>query len=80
MSKAQIILLVVYACGFLTSYSMLKIEHEAEKRHTRNWTGSFALQLLFSHFFSVLLLLVSSWFKKIAATGYWDRPVTKRSE
>lgn len=80
MSKAQIILLVVYACGFLTSYSMLKIEHEAESKSYTKLDRIICFTTSLFSFLTVLLLLVSSWFKKIAATGYWDRPVTKRSQ
>jgi large-conductance mechanosensitive channel len=74
MSKEQIILAVVYVFGVWLAKSMLKIEHEAEQRtYTKLDVVICSIFSLFS-LAMVLFLLVSSWFKMIKRTGYWDKP------
>jgi membrane protein insertase Oxa1/YidC/SpoIIIJ len=80
MSKTQIILLVVYAAGFLFSYAMLKVEHEAENKSYTKLDRILCITFSFLSFILVIGLLVSAWFKKIATTGYWNRPVKQQSK
>lgn len=75
MSKVQIIFSVVYVIGFVLSFSMLRVEHEAEKKIYTKIDRVLCITFSFLSFLLVLALLVSSWFKKIGSTGYWDKPV-----
>lgn len=80
MSKAQTILSLFYVIGFFISYSMLKIEQQAEEKTYTKLDRILCITFSFLSFLLVLGLLVSSWFKKIGATGYWDKPVQKLSK
>jgi hypothetical protein len=75
--KETIIIATVYLLGFGLSYSMLRIEHEAEGRvYTRLNRLANVLFSLFS-FAMVVVIMAVTWFKKIGALGYWDKPVKK---
>lgn len=75
MYKTEIIIAVVYLIGFFLSFSMLRIDHEAEGKEYTKLDRIIAFSLSLFSFLIVLVLLVSAWFKKIGATGYWDKPV-----
>lgn len=74
------ILVACYVIGFLLSYSMLKVEHESEKKTYTKFDRILCITFSFLSLLMVVVLLVASWFKKIAITGYWNEPVEKRSE
>lgn len=80
MSKELIILSVSYVVGYLFSFSMLKIEHEAESKTYTKLDRLLIIAFSFLSFILVIGLLVSAWFKKIANTGYWNEPVKKQSK
>lgn len=54
---------------------MLKVEHEAENKPFTKGDRIICFALSLLSFAMVLLMLVSSWFKMIRITGYWDKPV-----
>jgi hypothetical protein len=64
----------------MISYSMLKIEHESEGKIYTRLDRVLCLTFSALSFSLVLALLVSSWFKKIGTTGYWNKPVEKPSK
>lgn len=73
-----IIITVTYLLGFYFSYEMIKIEHVSEgETYTKIQR---IINILFSlgSFLTVIILLVSSWFQKIAKTGYWNLPVIEK--
>lgn len=71
--------IIIYLAGYLLSFNMQKIEHEAEgKVYTKgDRTLNFILSLL--SFVMILIILLSAWIRKIAATGYWNRPVVENA-
>jgi hypothetical protein len=77
MSKGQIIIVLIYTVGFFASYSMLRIEHESEGKVYTKLDRLISIALSTLSFLAVLLILWSTWFKKISETGYWNTPVKK---
>lgn len=75
MEKTEIILAAVYLVGFLICHSMLRIEHEAEGKVYTKLDRLLSLGFSLFSFATVILILVSTWFKKIGASGYWNKPV-----
>lgn len=80
MSKVQIILVIVYAVGVWLSRAMLQIQHEAEGKTYTKLDHILCMVFSLLSFLMVLTLLVATWFKSIAATGYWNTPVKPESK
>jgi hypothetical protein len=66
----------MYVIGYLLGYAMLKVEHEAEEKTYTKLDRVLCFTFSSLSLLLVLGLLVSSWFKKIGTTGYWNKPVT----
>lgn len=80
MSSLTLSVFFIYLSGFFMSLLMLRVEHEAEGKTFTNLDRILSLVFSLLSFLMVLTLLVSTWLKKIGATGYWNRPVHKRSQ
>lgn len=80
MSKGEIILYLCYVVGFLISYAMLRIEHESENKPYTKGDRIICFALSLFSLAMVALMLVSSWFKMIRITGYWDKPVKQSTK
>lgn len=69
------IILLSYVAGYWLSYSMLRIEHEAESRPYTFGDRLTNIGLSAGSFLTVLITLVIAWIKNIGLTGYWARPI-----
>lgn len=77
--QTQYIIAIIWLAGFLLSYWMLKVEHEAEAENYTN--GEKALQVLLSilSMAMVLFLLVNAWQQSVQK--FWKKPlVNKKTE
>jgi xanthine/uracil permease len=68
-------LLLVYALGFFLSYSMLRIEHEAEGRLYTFGDRLANISFSIGSILTILIVLVITWIKHIGQLGYWTRPI-----
>lgn len=76
----MVIFALIYLAGFLLSYAMLRVEHEAEQNLYTKGARVLTVVLSFLSWVMIIWLLVSTWLDKISATGYWNRPVKVISE
>lgn len=70
-----IIWILIWKVGIFISYSMMRVEHEAEgETYTK---GDRIVCLVFSllSFLMVLIILIKAWVNAISKTGYWKKPV-----
>lgn len=75
MEKALILSLLTYAAGYWLAHAMLRTEHAAEG-HTYTKGQRLATYLLsLCSWLMVGYILTSTWYSKIKALGYWDKPV-----
>lgn len=70
-----LLLSTVYLLGYALAHAMLRVEHQAEG-HTYT-KGDRLLTYALSLFSWGVIgwLLVSCWYGRIKALGYWDQPV-----
>lgn len=78
--ELQIIILIVYIAGFFLSYSMLRIDHVAEKKVYTKGDKLINYCLSILSLLSVLIILIIAWGQRIKATGYWNLPVNETIE
>lgn len=71
---------VIYLIGALLGYWMLRVEEESEGQAYTFGLRLFNLLLSLLSWLTVLIQLVSAWFTKIKMTGYWNRPIKKKTE
>lgn len=71
--QQQYIIAISWLVGFLLSFWMLKVEHEAEEEEYTN--GDKVLQVILSilSIVMVLYLLVQAWSKSVKK--YWGKPI-----
>lgn len=72
---AILLWLAFYSTGYWLAFSMLRIEHEAEKLVYTKGTRILAFVLALFSWLMVFNLLIKAWWDKIAATGFWHQPV-----
>jgi len=70
-----IILLTVYAAGYALSFCMLRTEHIAEGRIYTKGDRLATIMFSFLSWLMFLFIVISAWFQKIKAYGYWEDPV-----
>ncbi len=80
MSKTQLILILVYVAGLWLSRVMLEVEHESEGKEITRIDRILSIVISMFSFLTILTLLISTWFKKIGATGYWAKPVKQKNK
>ncbi|HEY4288259.1 MAG TPA: hypothetical protein VGN00_14240 [Puia sp.] len=68
-------IIAIYAAGYLLSYAMLRIEHEAEQRPYTHGDRLLNLSVSLGSLVTVAAVLVITWVKHIGQLGYWARPV-----
>lgn len=68
-------LLIIYLTGLLPAYWMLRVSYKSEQEVYT--IGAMALTCLLSvlSWLIILIILIGAWVEKIAATGYWKRPL-----
>jgi Co/Zn/Cd efflux system component len=71
---------VIYIIGGLISYWMLRVEHESEGQAYTFGLRLFNILFSLLSWLTVLIQLISAWFHKIKITGYWNRPIKKKTE
>jgi hypothetical protein len=75
-----IFILAAYIFGYWLAFSMLRVEHAAEKEVYTRGTRLLAIALSLLSFLLVMWLCISAWIEKINKTGYWDEPVVQDKE
>jgi hypothetical protein len=79
MTKILIIGLI-WKAGALLSYAMMRTEHTAEgETYTKGDRVGCVVLSVFS-FAMVLFMAARAWWKQIAATGHWNKPVKQKPE
>lgn len=75
---AMITAILIYLIGAFLCYCMQRIEHEAENQTYTKGDRLLNVCLSLFSFLWIIVILVTSWVKKISATGYWNRPVKEQ--
>lgn len=70
-----IIILALYCFGYFLSYTMLRIEHEAEGNPYTYGDRLKNVAISIGSLFTVLFILVFTWIKSIEQSGYWRKPI-----
>lgn len=77
--EQQYIIAIAWLAGFLLSYWMLKVEHEAEKADYTNGEKTLCVMLSVLSFLMVLYMLVVAW--SVSVKKYWNKPAkSKKAE
>lgn len=71
----NIVLIVIYLFGFLLSYGMQRVEHEAEGETYTKGDRLLCFSLSLLSVVWVIVILISAWVSKVGKTGYWKSPV-----
>jgi hypothetical protein len=71
----QYIISAIWLAGFLLSFWMLRVEHEAESEQYTHGDKVLSVLLSILSFAMVLFILVKAWAGNIGAKGYWSKPV-----
>lgn len=71
----MVTIIAAYIAGYLLSFAMIRVEHEAEGEVYTKGDRVLAFTLPLLSFVTVLYMLVAAWISKISKTGYWNKPV-----
>ena len=69
------ILIGIYIVGYSLAFTMLKIDHLSEEKPYTQLHNIVNRIFSLGSFITILIVLSSTWFFKIAKTGYWNKPI-----
>lgn len=67
--------IALYLIGYWFAFTMLRIEHAAEKQPYTKGARVLAYVIATLSWIVVFKSLIEAWWNMIAATGYWNTPV-----
>lgn len=76
----QYIISTLWLLGFLISFWMLRVEHEAEKQQYTQGDRMLIILLSMLSLVMIIFILVKAWVMAIAKTGFWNKPVKQKPE
>ena len=72
--------ILLFIGGYILSYLMLRIEHEAENKVYTRGDRLLNFTISLGSWVMILIILIIGWLKKIGQTGYWTKPVKKETK